>query len=256
MVLKTIMGIDIGGSGIKAAPVDVKTGRLLGEKHRIPTPEVSTPEAITDIIVRHVKYFRWKGAIGCGFPAVVQNGIVRTASNIDKSWIGTNGRKLFSKATKLPVWLLNDADAAGFAELKFGAGAGFKGAILMVTVGTGIGSALFVKGKLYPNTELGHIFLKGQPEDAEFSASDAVRKSENLDWDAWGDRFNAYLTLMENLFWPELIIIGGGISKKIDCFKHRLTLRAKVEPAKLLNNAGIVGAAVAARIYLKHQLRS
>lgn len=254
MQLKNILGIDIGGSGIKAAPVDVKTGRLLEEKHRIPTPEESTPEALAEIIVKHVKYFRWKGAVGCGFPAVVQNGIIRTAANIDKSWIGVNGRKLLSKATKLPVWLLNDADAAGLAELKFGAGSGFKGAVLIVTVGTGIGTALFVKGKLYPNTELGHIFLKEQLQDAEFSSSDAARKREDLDWDAWGERFNGYLTYMEGLFWPELIIIGGGISKKMDLFKHKLTLRTRVEPAKLLNNAGIIGAAASARIYLKNQL--
>jgi polyphosphate glucokinase len=255
MKLKTILGMDIGGSGIKAAPVDVKTGKLLDEKHRIPTPEQSTPQAIAGIITQHVRHFRWKGAIGCGFPAVVQNGIVRSAANIDKSWIGTNGRKLFSRETGLPVWLLNDADAAGLAEIRFGAGAGFKGSILMVTVGTGIGSALFIKGKLFPNTELGHIFLKAQPEDAEYSASDAARKRDVLDWDLWGERFNTYLSEMENLFWPELIIIGGGASKKMDNFKHKLTLRAKVEPATLQNNAGIVGSAVAARIYLKNQLR-
>jgi polyphosphate glucokinase len=255
MNLKNILGMDIGGSGIKAAPVNVKTGKLLAEKHRIPTPENSTPEAIADVIAQQVRYFRWKGAIGCGFPAVVQNGVVWTASNIDKSWIGTNGRKLFSKATGLPVWLLNDADAAGLAEVKFGVGAGFKGSILIVTVGTGIGSALFVKGKLYPNTELGHIYLRNQPEDAEFSASDAARKREELDWDTWGDRFNEYLKTMEELFWPELIIIGGGVSKKLDNFKHKLNLKTKVEPATLLNNAGIVGAALAARIYLKNQLR-
>ncbi len=255
MVLKHILGMDIGGSGIKAAPVNVKNGKLLDEKHRIPTPAKSTPEAIAEIIAEHVKFFKWKGAIGVGFPAVVQNGIVRTASNIDKAWIGINGRKLFSRATGLPVWLLNDADAAGLAEIKFGAGSGFKGSILLVTVGTGIGTALFVKGKLFPNTELGHIFLKEQPEDAEFSASDAARKRESLEWEAWGARFNEYLTMMENLFWPELIIIGGGVSKKMDKFGHQLKLRAKVEPAMLLNDAGIVGAAVAAKIYLKHQLK-
>jgi polyphosphate glucokinase len=255
MKLTTILGMDIGGSGIKAAPVDVKTGKLLSEKNRIPTPEQSTPDAIAEILKQHVRHFRWKGAIGCGFPAVVQNGIVRSAANIDKLWIGTNGRKLFSKATGLPVWLLNDADAAGLAEVRFGAGAGFKGSILMVTVGTGIGSALFIKGKLFPNTELGHIFLQAQPEDAEYSASDAARKRDTLDWDMWGERFNIYLSAMENLFWPELIIIGGGVSKKMDNFKHKLTLRAKVEPATLQNNAGIVGSAVAARIYLKNQLR-
>ncbi|MBN2272941.1 MAG: ROK family protein [Bacteroidales bacterium] len=254
MNLKNVLGMDIGGSGIKAAPVNVKTGKLLDEKYRIPTPDKSTPEALAAVIVQHVKHFKWKGAIGCGFPAVVQNGVVCTAANIDSSWIGTNGNKLFSKATGLPVWLLNDADAAGLAEIKLGAGAGFKGAILVVTVGTGIGSALFVKGRLYPNSELGHIFLKGQQKDAEYTASDAARKRDDLSWDSWGERFNAYLTTMENLFWPELIIIGGGVSKKMDKFRHQLKLRAKVEPALLLNEAGIVGAAIAARVYLKNLL--
>lgn len=253
MGLKNVLGMDIGGSGIKAAPVNVKTGKLLDEKFRIPTPENSTPEAIAGVIAQHVKHFKWKGAIGCGFPAVVQNGVVYSAANIDKSWIGINGSKLFSKATGLPVWLLNDADAAGLAEVKFGAGAGFKGAILMVTVGTGIGSALFVKGRLYPNTELGHVFLKGQQKDAEYKASDAARKRDELNWDSWGERFNEYLTTMENLFWPEMIIIGGGVSKKMDKFRHQLKLRAKVEPALLLNDAGIVGAAIAAKVYLKNQ---
>lgn len=251
MNTKHILGMDIGGSGIKAAPVNIKTGKLVDEKHRIETPSESTPEAISGVILQHIDHFKWKGAIGIGFPAVVQNGVIHTAANIDKSWIGVNARKLFSKETGLPVWVLNDADAAGLAEIKFGAGAGFKGAILLVTVGTGIGTALFVKGKLYPNTELGHIYLKGRDKDAEYYASDNARKRENLDWEAWGEKFNEYLTTMENLFWPELIIIGGGVSKKIEKFQHKLKLRAKIEPARLLNDAGIVGAAVAAKIYLK-----
>lgn len=252
MNLKHVLGIDIGGSGIKGAPVDTKSGKILDERHRIPTPEPSSPEQVAKTIKEMVKHFKWKGAIGCGFPAVVQNGIVRTAANIDKSWININARKLFSESTGLPVWVTNDADAAGIAEAKFGAAAGFKGTFVVLTIGTGIGSALFVKGKLYPNTEFGHIEYKGM--DAEIYTSDATRKREALGWDEWGKRLNDYLGAIEFLCWPELIIIGGGASKKIDQFEQQLKLRARVLPAHFLNNAGIIGAAMAARVYLKKQL--
>jgi polyphosphate glucokinase len=246
---KQILGIDIGGSGIKGAPVDTKTGKLLGERHRIPTPEPSSPEKVAKAIKELVKHFKWKGPIGCGFPAVVQNGVVKTAANIDKSWINTDARKLFKEVTKLPVWVINDADAAGLAEVKLGAGAGFKGAIVVLTVGTGIGSSLFIKGKLYPNTEFGHVEFKGM--DAEAYASDATRKKENLDWEVWGKRLNEYLSHIEFLCWPEMIILGGGASKKLDLFQHHLNLIAKVVPAKFLNDAGIIGAALSAKVNLK-----
>lgn len=246
---KQILGIDIGGSGIKGAPVDTKTGKLLGERHRIPTPEPSSPEKVAKAIKELVKHFKWKGPIGCGFPAVVQNGVVKTAANIDKSWINTDARKLFKEVTKLPVWVINDADAAGLAEVKLGAGAGFKGAIVVLTVGTGIGSSLFIKGKLYPNTEFGHVEFKGM--DAEAYASDATRKKENLDWEIWGKRLNEYLSHIEFLCWPEMIILGGGASKKLDLFQHHLNLIAKVVPAKFLNDAGIIGAALSAKVNLK-----
>jgi polyphosphate glucokinase len=246
---KKILGIDFGGSGIKGALVDIKTGKLLEERHRIPTPEPSTPENVAKTIKDLVKHFKWKGLIGVGFPAVVQNGIVRSAANIDKSWINTNARKLFAEATRLPVWVANDADVAGLAEVKFGAGAGFKGAIVVLTIGTGIGSSLFIRGKLYPNTEFGHLEFKGM--DAETYTSDAARKRENLDWETWGNRLNEYLSFVEFLTGPELIILGGGASKKLHLFKKQLNLKAKVVPAKFLNEAGIIGAAIAAKVNLK-----
>jgi polyphosphate glucokinase len=246
---KKILGIDFGGSGIKGALVDIKTGKLLENRHRIATPEPSTPENVAKTIKDLVKHFKWKGLIGVGFPAVVQNGIVRSAANIDKSWINTDARKLFAGATHLPVWVANDADVAGLAEVKLGAGAGFKGAIVVLTIGTGIGSSLFTRGKLYPNTEFGHLEFKGM--DAETYASDAARKRENLDWETWGKRLNEYLSFVEFLTGPELIILGGGASKKLDLFKNQLKLKAKVVPAMFLNDAGIIGAAIAAKVNLK-----
>jgi polyphosphate glucokinase len=249
MKSKIILGIDFGGSGIKGAPVDIKTGKLQEERHRIHTPEPSSPENVAKSIKEIVKYFKWKGQVGCGFPAVVQNGIVKAAANIDKAWINTNARKLFSEITKLPVWVINDADAAGLAEVKLGAGAGNKGAILVLTIGTGIGSSLFNKGKLFPNTEFGHVELNGM--NGEQYASDAARKKEKLDWEAWGKRLNEYLSFVEFLCWPELIIIGGGASKKLDLFKDQLKLKAKVVPSEFLNDAGIIGAAMAAKVNLK-----
>jgi len=253
MDLKRILGIDIGGSGIKGAPVDIKTGKLLEERYRVPTPEPSSPAEVAKTIKELVKHFKWKGAIGCGFPAVVQQGVVRTAANIDKSWVNTDARKLFMETTKLPVWVANDADAAGLAEVKLGAGAGFKGAIVVLTVGTGIGSSLFIKGMLYPNTEFGHLEFKGM--DAEAYASDTARKKENLGWDEWGKRLNEYLNFVEFLCGPELIILGGGASKKLDLFRDQLKLKAKLVPAMFLNEAGIIGAAMAAKVNLKKGLK-
>ncbi len=250
MKFKKILGIDIGGSGIKGAPVDTKTGKLTMARHRILTPVPATPEAVSVVIKQITDHFKWKGPVGCGFPAVVQNGIVKTASNIDKSWINKDAQDLFSKITGLPVYVVNDADSAGMAEVKFGAGKNFKGTILLVTVGTGIGSVVFTRGKLLPNSEFGHINLNGQ--DAELYTSDAVRKDAGMDWDTWGKRFNEYLLEMEKLLWPELIIIGGGISKKKNKYFEHLTVKAKVVPAKLLNEAGLVGAALAAKANKKY----
>ena len=242
---RKVLGIDIGGSGIKAAPVDTKDGMMLEPRHRIPTPVPATPESVAPVIEEMVRHFHWKGLIGCGFPTVVQNGVSITAANIDDSWIGTNVNKVFSKATGLPVYVVNDADAAGLAEMKFGAGKGFMGLVFLCTIGTGIGSVIINNGRLVPNTELGHIELNGM--DAEKYASDAARKREDLSWEEWALRLNEYLRAVEKLVWPELIILGGGASKKGDKFLKYLSPNTPVVSAQLMNNAGIVGAALAGR---------
>jgi polyphosphate glucokinase len=243
-----ILGIDIGGSGIKGAPVDTETGSLLASRHRVPTPEPSKPKAIADVVAEIARQFNWRGPVGCGFPAVVRNGIVMTAANINKKWIGTDATELFSQTTNCPVYVLNDADAAGLAEMTFGAGRDQPGVVLIVTIGTGLGTALFTGGRLLPNTELGHIEIRGL--DAEMRASDAARKREDLSWDKWGERFDEYLNRLEKLLWPDLIILGGGVSKEFERFKPRLTVQAKVVPAQFLNEAGMVGAALAARDFV------
>lgn len=246
MKYRKILGIDFGGSGIKGAPVDAKTGELLSARFRIPTPNPATPESVAETIKSIVDHFKWKEPVGLAFPAVVQNGVVKTAANIDNSWIGVNAAKLIKQKTGLLTYVLNDADAAGMAEMKFGAGKGKKGAVLLLTIGTGIGSVLFSKGKLVPNTELGHITLKSGAEAEEFT-SDATRKKDNLDWDAWAKRFNIYLQEMEKLFWPELIIIGGGVSKKKEKFIDHIHVNSKIVMAETRNEAGIIGAAVGLR---------
>jgi polyphosphate glucokinase len=239
-----VLGIDIGGTGIKAAPVDVETGKLTAERVKLATPHPALPEAVADVVHQLVKGFSWTGQAGITFPGVVSDGITRTAANLGTPWIGLDSRALFSKATGLPITLLNDADAAGLAEMKFGAGAGQRGVVLMLTLGTGIGSALFVDGILVPNTEFGHIEIRGK--DAEKRASEIVREEEDLSWGKWAGRVDEYLVHMDALLSPALIIIGGGISKKSDKFLPRLTgLHARVVPAKLFNDAGIVGAAMA-----------
>jgi polyphosphate glucokinase len=249
MKLKNILGIDIGGSGVKGAIVDTKKGKLLTERYRIPTPQPATPEAVAEVIAKIVKHFDWNGPIGVGFPGVIQNGFARTAANVDDSWIDTNLNKLFAKKTGCLVHVVNDADAAGMAEMKFGSGSGFKGVALLVTVGTGLGTVMFTNGKLMPNMEMGHIMLHGN--DAEKYASDAARKADNISWEKWAKRFNEYLNRMEDLLWPDLIIIGGGASKKDDKFISLLNTRAKVVPATLLNEAGIIGAALTSKYYNK-----
>ncbi|MBW7847609.1 MAG: ROK family protein [Bacteroidales bacterium] len=235
------LGIDFGGSGIKGAIVDTTTGRLLGERHRIPTPQPASPEKVAETIVQLIRYFNYQGPVGCGFPALINNGTAMTASNIDKGWIGVNAEELFSKVSGMPVYVLNDADAAGIGELRFGAGNGARGVALLLTIGTGIGSALLNDGVLLPSTELGHIEFKG--DIAERYCSDAVREREGLSWEKWGKRFDKYLVYMEKLFSPSMFIIGGGVSKKMDQFKHCLTVKAPVLPATLRNQAGIIGAA-------------
>lgn len=243
---REILGIDIGGSGIKGAPVDVKKGELTAERFRIDTPQPSKPQAVAEVVSEIAKHFDWKGPIGCTFPAIVQHGVVWSAANVDKDWIGTDGEKLFRQATGCPLLLLNDADAAGIAEVEFGAGRGHDGVVMILTFGTGIGSALFNRGILVPNTELGHVELRGK--DAEERTSDRIRQEKDLSWEKWAERLNEYINYLEALFSPDLFIIGGGVSKKHDRFIPLLNTRANVVPAELLNEAGIVGAALAAQV--------
>jgi polyphosphate glucokinase len=238
-----ILGLDVGGSGIKGAVVDPQSGTLVTERYRLDTPYPATPEMMIDTIAQIVAHFDWKGPVGCGFPAVVKDGLVQTASNISPYWVGVSVKERLEQATGCPVWVLNDADAAGLAEVRFGAGLNQPGIVLVVTMGTGIGTALFIDGNLVPNTELGHIELDGK--DAEKYASDGVRKKKDLKWKHWAKRVDTYLHSMEQLLWPDLFIIGGGVSKKSHKFLPRLTLRTRVVPASLLNDAGIVGAALA-----------
>lgn len=240
-----ILGIDIGGSGIKGAPVNIESGEMLAARQRIPTPQPAKPEAMAEVVAQIVKHFAWSGPIGCGFPAVIRNGVAYTAANVSKKWIGTDAASLFAAAAGCPVCVINDADAAGLAEMTFGAGRGRMGMVMIVTVGTGIGTALFTDGHLVPNTELGHIELAGQ--EAEAFASDAARKREQLSWKKWARRFNLYLNTLEKLLWPDLIILGGGISKEFEAFMSEIHVQAEIVPAQMLNEAGIIGAALAAK---------
>jgi polyphosphate glucokinase len=239
-----VLGIDIGGTGIKAAPVDVTAGRLLGERVKLPTPSPAVPDQVAQVIRQLVDQFGWTGPVGITFPGVVSGGIIRTAANLGPAWIGIDAVGFFGEAARQPVTVLNDADAAGLAEMRFGAGKGQQGTVLMLTIGTGIGSALFYNGVLVPNTEFGHIEIHGK--DAEARASERAREEGDLSWDKWADRVDTYLEKMEALLSPDLIIIGGGISRKSDKFLPRLRLHARAVPATLHNDAGIVGAAMAA----------
>ena len=248
-----ILGIDIGGSGIKGAPVHTKKGRLLADRYRIPTPQPATPKAVAETVHEIMKAVGWDGPVGCTIPGRVRRGVVETAANIDDAWIGTNARKLFRKTCGVPVAVLNDADAAGIAEVQFGAGKGKKGTTLLLTFGTGIGSALFTDGVLVPNTEFGHMRYDEHDDHirvAEHFAADAVRSKEHLTWERWAKRrVQPVLEMYEFLLAPDLIIIGGGVSKpdKWDVYGSVLETKAKLKPAKLGNEAGIVGAAYVAR---------
>lgn len=241
----TVLGIDIGGSGIKGAPVDVLQGVLVADRLRIPTPRPAKPKAVALVIAALVEHFRWSGPIGCTFPGVVEGGIVRTAANIDKSWIDVDGTRLFERRAKCPITLLNDADAAGTAEMRFGAGRGKAGLVIMLTLGTGIGSALFMDGRLLSNTELGHLVIRGKVAEARASAN--ARKQQALSWKAWARRLDEYLHYVDELLSPELFILGGGVSKRHQRYLPYLTVNTPVVPAEMRNNAGIVGAALAAR---------
>lgn len=236
------LGIDVGGSGIKGAIVDLEKGEFITERYRIKTPQPATPQAVAKVVKEIADHFEWKDEIGIGFPAVVQQGVVHTASNIDNSWIEVEADNLFTDVTGRECHLINDADAAGLAEMKYGRGNHHTGTVVLVTIGTGLGTALFRDGKLIPNMELGHIRIK--KKIAENYASDAVRKAKNLKWKKWGKRFNKYLKRLEELIWPDLIILGGGASKKFHKYKKKLKNKTTVIPAELLNEAGIIGAAL------------
>ena len=239
-----VLGIDIGGTGIKGAPVETETGELVAERYRLLTPDPSTPKKVATTVAEVVRHFDWHGPVGCGFPAVVKHGVVYTAANVSDKWVGTDAEALLGEATQCPVVMINDADAAGLAEMRFGAGRDQDGIVLVITLGTGIGTAIFVSGHLLPNTELGHIEIEGR--DAEEWAAEVVRKQQKLSWKEWGRQVDKYLKTMEQLIWPDLIIIGGGASKKHEKFFPNLTVQTKVVPAEMLNEAGIVGAALAA----------
>jgi polyphosphate glucokinase len=234
-------GVDIGGSGIKGAVVDLDAGTLATERFKVLTPQPSTPAAVAGTVAEVVTHFGWQGPIGCTFPAVVQAGVARTAANVDPQWVGTSIEDVIGSATGLPVRAVNDADAAGVAEVTWGAARGAAGLVIIVTLGTGIGTALFYNGVLVPNSELGHIELDG--EDAERRASAAVRERENLSWDKWAKRLQRYFSALEFLLRPQLFVVGGGVSRRSEKFLPLLTLDTKIVPAQLQNEAGIVGAA-------------
>jgi polyphosphate glucokinase len=240
------LGIDIGGTGMKAAPVDLATGSLLHKRYRLLTPQPAKPKAVAEACRELVSHFAWQGPIGVTFPAVVKRGVVRTAANVDARWIGTDADGLLTETTGCPVAVLNDADAAGIAEMRFGAGTGRSGTTIMVTLGTGIGTALFVDSVLVPNTEFGHIELRGR--DAEERAAANVRETQDLSWKAWAEHVDDYLAAIEALLSPDLIIIGGGVSEDSDKWFKYLVREAEVVPAALGNNAGIVGAALFAPV--------
>jgi len=237
-------GIDIGGSGVKGAPVDLDSGTLEAERFRIPTPHPAAPDAVASTVAEVVRHFGWDGPVGITFPAVVDRGVTRSAANVDPAWVGTDARALFAEALGQPVTVVNDADAAGVAEMRFGAGVGQMGTVFLITLGTGTGSALFYNGMLVPNLELGHMEIRGR--DAERRSAAVARIKRGISWKAWATDLDEHLLAIEKLFSPKLFIIGGGVSKRSEKFIPRLTVRAAVVPAKLLNDAGIVGAAIGA----------
>jgi polyphosphate glucokinase len=237
-------GVDIGGSGIKGAVVHTSTGELMTDRVRVTTPHPATPDAVAAVVHQLISQANWTGRVGATFPAVIQHGVARSAANVDPSWIGTDVDAVFTKATGAEVTVLNDADAAGIAEARFGAAKGVAGVVILLTFGTGIGSALLIDGKLVPNTELGHLELDGH--DAETRASAAVKDRDDMSYSKWAKRVQAYMAHVERLFTPDLFVVGGGVSKDGDKWIPLLKLHAPVKPAQLLNNAGIVGAAMAA----------
>lgn len=248
-----ILGIDIGGSGIKGNPVDTETGEMLGERYRIPTPKPATPDAVLETLCQIAKQFSWQGPVGCGYPGVVRGGVIHTAANLDDSLIGMNLARSLEKAVGSPAMVINDADAAGLAEMRFGAGKGEGGLVLVITIGTGIGTALFAHGHLVPNTEFGHIKMKLHKDpkwqEAEKLVADSARKREDITWKQWAARFNSYLAYMQMLLNPDLVILGGGAAKKGEKFMPYLKSDVPLKTAVLENRAGIIGAAMGSREY-------
>jgi polyphosphate glucokinase len=241
---KVSVGVDIGGTGIKAALVDVKAGELVGERLRVETPAGGPPEDIAEVVRNLIETLDPKGvakSVGICFPAVVQHGVTLSAANVSKEWINLDADKLFTKVVGREVYLINDADAAGVAEMKFGAGRKESGLAILTTLGTGIGTALFINGELVPNTELGHLEIDGV--DYETKAAFSAKERENLDWDQWAERLQRYYSKLEALFTPDLFIVGGGVSKEHEFFLPLLKLKTPIVPAVLKNNAGIIGAA-------------
>jgi polyphosphate glucokinase len=241
-----ILGIDIGGSGIKGALVDTDKGSLLTDRLRIPTPQPAKPKPMIQAIQTIVKHFDYQGPIGVGYPGVVVDGVTRTAANVHNDWIDYPAARNIALATNCETIVRNDADVAGFAEMFHGAGRGVPGVVMIFTLGTGIGSCMFVNGHIVPNLELGHLFLRDQKKDAEFFAADRIREENSLTWEEWGARLNVYFQHIESLFSPNLFIIGGGVSKQHKNFLKYIQVRANIVPAQLRNEAGIVGAALAA----------
>ncbi|MFT3873537.1 MAG: ROK family protein [Nocardioides sp.] len=246
MVSSHPFGIDFGGSGIKGAPVDVQAGDFAGERHRIETPQPSTPRAVAAVFAELLSRFPDStGAVGVTVPGVVRHGVVESAANIDKSWIGTDADQLFTQATGREVHVVNDADAAGLAEVTYGAAKGHQGVVIVTTLGTGIGSAIVHRGALVPNSELGHLEVDGH--DAESRAANSAREREELSWHQWAQRLTAYYRTVEKLFSPDLFVVGGGVSKHSAEFLPLLDINTPIIPAVLRNRAGIVGAALYAR---------
>ena len=242
----TLLGIDVGGSGIKGALVNSETGEMISERFRIPTPIPRTPEAMSDVIAQIVTHFDYKGKVGCGFPTIIKNGICKATGNLDKSWLGVNVEELLEKKTGLDFTVINDADAAGYATMNYGAGKGEKGFVVMITIGTGLGSGAFLDGRLIPNFELGQIPYKKYSKIEKWAAGSA-KDREGLSYKKWGKRFNKFLEYVELIVSPDLIILGGGASKDFKEFKSKIKIETRVIPAELQNHAGIIGAAVASQ---------
>jgi polyphosphate glucokinase len=245
-----VLGIDIGGTGIKASPVNIKKGKLIRTPVKVSTPQPAEPKSILPLLRDLIKNYNWSGPIGCGFPGVIKKGVVLTAANLTDDWISVDLKSEIEGMTNCPASIINDADGAALAEMQFGAGRNFNkkdaGVVMLFTLGTGIGSALFVDGKLVPNTEFGHMEMDGK--DAEDWAATVIREKEKLSWKIWGERVNKFLKRIEVLFTPDLIIIGGGVSENPEKFFPYLTVKAKLVSAQMANDAGIIGAALSTLI--------